>query len=259
MPSTYAHYRFGTQLLHTMPADVRRTIGRFRRLYDVGVHGPDIFFYQAPVIKTAATFLGIKYHEQTGQEFFQRVSRAIRLGKSEAAQAYLYGVLTHYCLDSVCRPAIKAMAGESLSTLEIETEFDRFLLEKDGKTPPHRQDMSPHLKLTPGEFETVAKFYPPATSRHIQDCLQKMALFVKLLATPDGPARKTMAAGVSLLGKELKGAVMTLGPNPKCDFCNEPLLEAYQQAMDRFPAQLAQIQALMTYNAPLEGEFSDTF
>ena len=259
MPSTYAHYRFGTQLLPTMPADARRTIQRFRRLYDVGLHGPDIFFYHAPLIKTANTFLGIKYHEQTGQEFFHRVSRGIRFEKSEAAQAYLYGVLTHYCLDSVCRPVIREMAGEKLSTLELETEFDRFLLEMDGKVPPHTQDMSPHLKLTPGEFDTVAKFYPPATGRHIQDCLQKMAFFVKLVATPDGPARKTMTRGVSLLGKELKGAVMTQSANPKCAHFDGELLEKYQEALARFPAMLTQIQALMTYNAPLEGEFENTF
>ena len=259
MPSTYAHYRFGTELLPTMPADVRRTIQRFRRLYDVGLHGPDIFFYHSPVIKTATAFLGIKYHEQTGQEFFQRVSRAVRLEKSEASQAYMYGVLTHYCLDSVCRPLIKEKAAQGVTTLEIETEFDRFLLELDGKVPPHAQDMSPHLKLTPGEHETVAKFYPPATDRFVKDCLQRMAFFVKLLATPEGAKRTAVTKGVALAGKELAGAVMTAGPNPKCAQFDEELLACYQSAADRFPVMLAQIQALLTYNAPLEAEFADTF
>ncbi len=43
MPSTYAHYRMGAALLPMLPADVRRVIQRFRRLFDVGLHGPDIF------------------------------------------------------------------------------------------------------------------------------------------------------------------------------------------------------------------------
>jgi len=260
MPSTYAHYRFGTELLPTLPADSRRTIQRFRRLYDVGLHGPDIFFYHSPVIKTATAFLGIKYHEQTGQEFFHRVSRSVRLGKSEAAQAYLYGVLTHYCLDSICRPLIKEKAeAEGVSTLEIETEYDRFLLEKDGKIPPHAQDMSPHLKLTPGEYETVAKFYPPATDRFVKECLQKMAFFVKLMAAPEGAKRTAITKGVSLAGKELAGAVMTAGPNPKCAHVDEELLVRYQVAVEKFPVMLQQLQALMTYNAPLESEFAQTF
>lgn len=259
MPSTYAHYRFGTELLPTLPADARRTIQRFRRLYDVGLHGPDIFFYHSPIIKTATSFLGIKYHEQTGQEFFHRVSRSVRLERSEAAQAYLYGMLTHYCLDSICRPLIKEKAAEGVSTLEIETEFDRFLLEMDGKVPPHTQDMSPHLKLTPGEHETVAKFYPPATDRFVKDCLHKMAVFVKLLAAPEGAKRTAVSKGVALAGKELAGAVMTTGPNPKCAHFDEELLERYNAAVAAFPAMLEQLQALMTYNAPLQAEFAETF
>lgn len=79
MPSTYAHHRFGTALLRTMPGDVRRTISRFPRLFDVGLQGPDIFYYSSPLLKTNTSFLGIRFHEQTGQEFFQRVCRVVRL------------------------------------------------------------------------------------------------------------------------------------------------------------------------------------
>ena len=75
MPSTYAHYRFGVGLLPTMPGDVRRTIQRFRRLFDVGLHGPDIFYYQSALSKAASRFLGVKYHEQTGKDFFDLVFR----------------------------------------------------------------------------------------------------------------------------------------------------------------------------------------
>ena len=134
MPSTYAHHRFGTALFRTMPGDVRRTISRFPRLFDVGLQGPDIFYYSSPLLKTNTSFLGIRFHEQTGQEFFQRVCRVVRADKSEAAKAYLFGVLCHYCLDSVCQSFIAEHAQLSgVPHLEIETEFDRFLLEKDGK------------------------------------------------------------------------------------------------------------------------------
>ena len=191
MPSTYAHYRFGLAMLEKFPGDSRRTIQRFRRLFEVGLHGPDIFYYQLPGLNKATSFLGIKFHEQTGQDFFQRVCRGIRMEKSEAAQAYLYGVLCHYCLDSVCSPYMKEQcAAEGVTSLQLETEFDRFLLEMDGKIPACSQDLSPHLKLTPGEWETVAKFYPPATSRAVKDSLHNMMFMLKLLATPEG-ARRT--------------------------------------------------------------------
>ena len=53
MTANYAHYRFGKQLLPQLPADVRQCIQRFRRMYDMGLHGPDIFFYHNPLMKSA--------------------------------------------------------------------------------------------------------------------------------------------------------------------------------------------------------------
>ena len=73
MPANYAHYRFGKQLLSGMCPNDRRSIQRFRRLYDMGLHGPDIFFYYNPLIKTATGQLGGVFHAQSGQEFFARV------------------------------------------------------------------------------------------------------------------------------------------------------------------------------------------
>ncbi len=256
MPSTYAHYRFGTAMLSTMPGDVRRTIQRFRQLFDVGLHGPDIFYYSSPVLKKNTGFLGIRYHEQPGHQFFQRVCRVVRLDRSEAAQAYLYGVLCHYCLDWCCQTFLAEQAKLcGISPLEIETEFDRFLLEKDGKVPPSSQDLSPHLRLTPGECETAAKFYPPATAGNVKDSLRNMALFTRLLATPEGPRRTVLQKSMGLVAKELKGMWMTPGPNPRCAQLDTLLLERYEAAVARFPEMLSQLQAHMTYNAPFEKTF----
>ena len=260
MPSTYAHYRFGVELLPTLPGDIRRTIQRFRRLFDVGHHGPDIFYYYSPLLKTSAGFLGIKFHEQTGQEFFQRVCRAVRLERSEAALAYLYGVLCHYCLDSVCHPFITEQASAGPAThVEIETEFDRFLLETDGKVPPCTQDMSPHIRLTPGECETVAKFYPPASERNVKDAVRQMAFVTRLLTAPEGARRTALEKGIRILGKEFSGMLMTAGPDPRCAHLDGELMALYRQAAADFPEKLSQLQAHMTYSAPLEADFAPIF
>lgn len=260
MPSTYAHYRFGAALLPTMPADARRTIQRFRRLFDVGLHGPDIFYYHSPLFKTGAAFLGIRFHEQTGQEFFQRVCRSVRLERSEAALSYLYGVLCHYCLDTMLHPYVKEQALSGIAShAEIETEFDRFLLEKDGKIPPHTQDLSPHLQLTPGECETVAKFYPPASAANIKDCIRGMTRIIKLFNAPDGARRTVVEKGVSLVAKEFSGMLMTTAPNAKCTHLNSALLEHYEKALEQFPEMLTQLQAHMTYSGSFGEEFDAIF
>ena len=92
MPSIYAHYRFGTALLPSLPADVRKTIQRFRGLYEMGLHGPDIFYYSSLVIPGSASYLGIKFHEQTGKEFFARVW--IRIIPLRPLAAKLYGIFS---------------------------------------------------------------------------------------------------------------------------------------------------------------------
>ena len=89
MSATYAHYRFGAQMLPRMPADLSRTARRHRRLFEVGLHGPDLFFYYRPGIPAKLRVLGHKFHIQTGREFFSRICRNLRLEPSEAAQAYL--------------------------------------------------------------------------------------------------------------------------------------------------------------------------
>lgn len=260
MPSGYAHYRFGTALLPELPGDVRRTVQRFRSLYDMGLHGPDIFFYRSPLLKTHAGFLGIKFHEQTGRSFFTRVCRMTRMEKSEAGLAYLYGVLCHYCLDSVMHPFVLEQAAEGPAThVQIETEFDRFLLETDGKVPPCAKDISGHMALTAGECETVARFYPPANARNIRDSVRAMALFHKAVAVPPGSRRKLLEAGMSLMGKELKGMLMTGSPNPLCRELNEGLLERYCMAEERLPEMLSQLQAHLAYSAPLESDFEAPF
>lgn len=260
MPSTYAHYRFGAAMLAAMPADARRTIGRFRRLYDVGLHGPDLFYYCDPVLMGRLRPLGPKYHQQTGREFFQRVCRVARLEGSEAAAAYLYGVLCHYALDSACHPLVveQAEKGPACHTA-IEREFDRFLLEKDGKLPPESQDLSKHMRLTPGECETVARFYPGATARQIRQCVQLMSTVNRLVAVPDGARRTVLRRGMHFLGDEVEAMLMTTGPDPNCAALDPLLMEKYDEAVGIFPELLRQLQAHMTYNGVFGEEFTKKF
>ena len=260
MPSIYAHYRLGVTLLSTFPGDVRRIIGRFRRLFDVGLHGPDIFLYYNPILPTTVGTLGSKVHTQSGREYFQRVCRVARLEKSEAAQAYIYGALCHYALDSALHPYISEQAAlAGVTAGHVEAEFDRFLLERDGKIPPESQDFSPHLQLTPGECATVAKFYPGTTSRQVQDTLRNMAASVKLFATPEGARRTALRKSMELMKLPVRSMLMTTGPNRKCAHLDAPMLEIYDRVVSEFPELLSQLQAHMTYNAVFGEEFTKIF
>ncbi|HIT34060.1 MAG TPA: zinc dependent phospholipase C family protein [Candidatus Faecousia intestinigallinarum] len=259
MPSNYAHYRFGVELLSEMPKEARKPIVRFRRLYDVGLHGPDLFFYYNPLRTTRVGSLGARFHAQSGQEFFGRVCRDWRFAPNEAGLAYLFGLLAHYCLDSACHPFVNAQsAGGNPSHVQIETEFDRFLLEMDGKTPPHTQALTRHLHLTAGECATVARFYPGSTSGNIRRCVQTMALCGKLLAVPEGGTRQALTMVLGKLG-ETGHILMPASPDPQCRHLDAALLAYYQQAQARYPALLQQLQEHLRKNTPLGADFAANF
>lgn len=260
MPGKYAHYRFGAELLKTMPADVRRTINRNRALYDVGLHGPDIFFYYNPARKTNVGDLGGKFHGQSGRDFFTRVCKRHRLEPNEAARAYLFGLLAHYCLDTACHPLIRAASADGkVGHIELETEFDRYLLEKDGKIPPHAQDCSRHLALSEAECAVVAEFYPGVNGKDISQSLRNMVSAARLLALPDGLPRQALNLGIRTVARKFRQFHMTEGPNPVCAHLDEGLEAGYAEAFARYPGLLKQIMAYLTCSVPLGAGFETDF
>ena len=256
MPSIYAHYRFGASVIPTLPPQVQRCIRRFRPLYDVGLHGPDIFYFYSLPLGGSIKALGSKYHSMTGEEFFLPVCKHLRLEPNEAAMAYLYGVLTHYCLDSAVHGFVNGQTADGrIGHIELEAEFDRYLLQLDGRRQPNTVDLSGHLKLTAGECETAAKFYG-ATPTAVALSLKCMAGKAKLVALPNGRLRQAVKA---CSGPKMKQNFVERTPNRRCSHLNEPLLSLYEQALADFPARMEALLAHMHHNAPLSQGFDRTF
>ena len=254
MPANYAHYRFGKQVLPALPADVRQCIQRFRRMYDMGLHGPDIFFYYNPFLKTAVGDLGGKFHAQTGQEFFPNACAA---ATSEAARAYLYGLLGHYCLDSICHPYIQQLVdiGEARH-VPLESEFDRYLLALDKEPSPHTYDMSKRFKLTRGECMTVAEFYPGATGANVSQSVKFMAFATKFLANPNRERTEKLL-------KKLKPSLCdNLIPEAEVEELTlyvDELMILYNRCVERYPVLLEQLIAHMKSDEPLGEDFAADF
>lgn len=254
MPASYAHYRFGKQVLPTLPADVRQCIQRFRRLYDMGLQGPDFFFYYNPVMKTAVGGLGEHFHSQTGQVFFDHACKA---AASEAAQAYLYGLLCHYCLDSECHPFVesKVKSGEARH-VALESEFDRYLLALDGCDSPHAYDLSPHLKLTRGECMTVATFFPPATGGNVNQGVRFMGFSLRFLANKN---RKRTEKLLRRIKPSLLDSLIPEEPVESYARMDSELLARFNRAAKHYPELLEQLRIHIKSGEPLGEDFAATF
>lgn len=260
MPANHTHFRFGSELLPLMPPDVRRTVGRFRQLYDMGLHGPDILMYHVPALRSGTTKLSTKFHAQTGKVFFERCCRTVRMNWSEGAMAYLYGVLAHYVLDSTCHPFIRRMvdAGKG-SHNQIETEFDRYLLELDGKLPAHLYDQSAHMQLTPGECQTVALFYPNVSPSAVSRCVKTMRGVTRSLTMQEGPRRQVVSSAIRLVRPNVADLIVPVQPDPKCKELDESLMRLYEMAQQRYLPLLEQLQDHLRRKSPLSTDFSLTF
>ena len=62
MPSTYAHYIFGQQIRGRLSGYERKIIDKYPELFNIGLHGPDILFYDIPNARVTGT--GIAMHRE---------------------------------------------------------------------------------------------------------------------------------------------------------------------------------------------------
>ena len=140
MPSTYAHRRFGADVLALLPDGLRATLEQHRELYDIGLHGPDLMFYYKALQSNPVNRLGNAMHEQKGEVFFTRARTVVENATDKsAALAYALGFVCHFALDSTCHPYVEAYVRESgVGHCEIETEFDNALMREDGAGRGHR-------------------------------------------------------------------------------------------------------------------------
>ena len=100
MPSTYAHYRMGKELIKALPESRQTIIRNNMELYLIGLHGPDILFYYKPLKRNHVNSVGYGMHERSGREFFENAAKVIKAHHGESAyKAYVYGVICHFSLD----------------------------------------------------------------------------------------------------------------------------------------------------------------
>lgn len=169
MPAAYAHHRFGETCINSMPEKLRKLCLRYREVFDFGVHGPDVLFYYNPIKKNEVNSFGSELHHWTGKQFFGLCSSIYR-GMSDndslepeqkhAMLAYLLGFLAHFTLDSCCHGYINQMTEESeYSHNLIESQYEVFLMEMDGKKPMW-VDRSKPLKPCRKNAAVLGAFFP---------------------------------------------------------------------------------------------------
>ena len=258
MPSTYAHRRFGADVLQQLPAALQDQIGKNRALFDVGLHGPDLLFYYHAAKSSPVSALGNAMHEQPGRVFFERARGVVRQAKDrDAALAYALGFVCHFALDSTCHPYVEAYTRQSgVSHCEIETEFDDMLLRRDGHDPKNFFTAS-HIRPTAENARVIAPFYEGVTVDETLAAMKGMITVHHLLQAANPVKRWVVLTGMRVAGKYefMHGLVANPQPNPKCVQSSQKLEELYKTAV---PLAVRLIEEYAE-NKPLGAEYQHTF
>ena len=225
MPSTYAHRRFGTNVLEHLPDELRAQLEQNRELYDIGLHGPDLLFY---------------YH---------------------AAKSNPVGFVCHFALDSTCHPYVEQFTRESgVTHCEIETEFDNMLLRRDGYDPLKFFTAS-HIHPSEQNAKAIAPFYEGISEQVALDSLKGMISVHRLLQASNPVKRWVVLTGMKVVGKYdmLHGLVADPQPNPKCVESGKRLEELYAQALPLAETLILEFVAKLDTDQPLSKAFDHTF
>jgi len=145
MPGFVTHYYFGQMTARQLTdKHSRHLIRDHREAFNLGLEGPDVFFYHIPCHFIGERNIGNVMHDTSVMMFFENLFNA-RNGLDDAmdrkiADAYILGFIGHYTLDTNCHPYIfyrsnhlkaKATKGGTFdfgNHVTLETDIDHTIL-----------------------------------------------------------------------------------------------------------------------------------
>lgn len=159
MPTTYAHWAFGRDCIEKMPKNLQSIIHAHRDFYNLGVHGPDILFYD--LLHNNVVNTGNEMHDTPMKVIFKKFKEAFNEHEEkEEMLAYIMGFLTHFALDSTCHSYIgKKVDVGPASHFKIEAEWDKHVIELDGRQP-NLVDRAESLRPNKKNAKIISYFYP---------------------------------------------------------------------------------------------------
>ncbi len=236
MPSTYAHYVMGRDLLRRYSPEVKDVLRNNLKIYQIGLHGPDILFYYKPLAKNPIRQLGGAIHDRPGTEFFGNAGRVVNSTDSPEERnrrlSYALGFVGHFALDSMCHGYVeKKLTVSGVTHSEIEVEFDRYLMLKDGLNPVTHH-LTGHIHPTDENARIMALFFDDVSSREAKTAIRSFVTYNGLLVAPNDMKRLLIYSVLAASGnyRGMHGMVVNKKPNPKCEDSNLRLEKLMKKA-----------------------------
>lgn len=261
MPSNFAHYLFGQQLLPKLPNYLQEIIKPNLKLFQIGQHGPDIIFYYRPFLPHSVSQVGFQMHKFPARYFFEQARDTISLQQDPRLLAYTLGFLCHFTLDSNCHGYIyEKIKTTKVSHVEMETEFDRLLMVLQD-IDPLNTNATDHLPVDMELSQLISQIFIPLTPEQIYYGLRSMKFYHRLLVSPTPSKRYTIRRILQLTHTEqlLGGLIVNPVPNPLCRESNKSLMELYQYTLEETVPIMTEYYSSFFTGEPLSPRFDRTF
>lgn len=173
MPGFTTHYILGLTVYNQLPSSrTKYLIAKHKNLFQLGLQGPDIFFYNLPILRHRDyRNVGSYMHENHVNRFFQSYIKKLCLMKSEhlrnQALSYLCGFICHYIGDHICHPYVYGRihydpqhpSNTSYGRhAALENEIDAILLKKYKDKKPSEFNQAATIALNPQELQFLSSF-----------------------------------------------------------------------------------------------------
>ncbi|MBR2788925.1 MAG: zinc dependent phospholipase C family protein [Erysipelotrichaceae bacterium] len=259
MPTTYAHWRFGCDCIETLPQNLKDIVNDHRELFDIGVHGPDIFFYDLTHPEVAK--YGNAMHFHPSRDFFERAIRVYKENDADkdAMLSYILGFLSHFALDSQCHGYVdrkKEVSG--LSHNKVESEYDSHLMKLDGK-PVNLVNRAESLKPSRFTARIMARFFPFDAKTMLRTTKWHHAIIAALVCKAD-LKRKSLGGVFNLL--KLKDYRDLLVMPEELDICKDSNLRLDKlraHALEIYPELVSDLMNAIEHDVPLPLYFDHDF
>lgn len=262
MPSTYAHYRMGQEVLGKVSDSVAEVIQQYPDLYNIGLHGPDLLFYYNALNKNHVNTAGVALHKLPGRFFFERTAELIRSRQLDPAYlAHAYGYICHFALDVSCHRFVEEQIKTTgVGHLALETELDRRLLTMDGKNPLAAR-VTGHLIPGRETAEVIKDFYPGLTTEEILKSIKDMGFYLNLLVSPGRIKYGFKVNCLKLVGKfdSVGGLLMDRKEKTACKESVDRLLELYEQGKKLAVRLIEEYMAYIKKEAELDSLYDYNF
>lgn len=259
MPAGYTHYTFSQDIINNLTNNhIKKVILDNLDLFNIGIHGPDIFFYHKPYIRNdKVNKLGRRMHKDIAYAFFDDSRKAI---DNDARLAYILGFICHFGLDSNLHGYVQTIIDETnVQHFEIEGEYDRILMERNHLNPLIHP-LTKHIKINDLTVSNIQPFFKLSTIE-IENSLKSMKRFDHILLSRNIFKRGLIYAVMHLTFnfKKLQGLVINYKPNKKLIPYIKKLDDLYSLSIDETIALLEDYYNKYQTNEELSSRFKRNY